>query len=883
MNASRHRHPSLVALAILTCLAMGCGGDDRAGSGAAADQSYSLGSCRLQVDREPPRLRFFDEGGRLITQSAPGILQIVRVETVETWFQAFLAVARDELEVTDLRGGTAEASAAGEVIEIKLRDAGRTEAASLRITGAAGRGLTLEVETAPPGVSEPGDREVHFRFLCLPDEGFYGFGGQTDAAQHRGHTIPIRVTEAGLTKDPNLPESQWSIVGHLHEAYFPLPYALIAHPDPGHGAYGLLLDTDRRSRFLLCSEEEDVMEIQAPVEPDGAGGGCARLHLLPGPEPRDVVRQYTEIQGRQPRLPRWAFGPWVAIKGEPLEVADLARALDEHDVAATAVWDQDWRSYEHPDLSEMAVRLHALGLRVLTYFNSFLDERELSDPEEPISRGFAPERPGGGPYRFLRVLTPSSVLDFTDPAARRWMADRLAAAYRLGLDGWMADYGEWVAPDMRFEDGRTGRNYANRYPVDWAELNDEVARAERPDGDAVYFHRSGYLGSNPYLRVVWAGDQQTDWGKLDGLPSVVPYGTSLGLAGVSAFGSDIAGYTGIVSPPTTKELYLRWLALGAFSPVMRTHRGNNWQENWNWDRDAETLARFREYSVLHLRLLPYLTALHDEAVRSGLPAMRHVLLEFPGWEGAARADHVFLLGPALFVAPVLERRTTVWKCELPPGRWYRWEDGQVFDGPGEVTVPAAPGEIPVFLRAGGIVPMLPDSVRRLERVEGQPPGWSVEEVEGSALEVVVGAGGESSFALSDGTGISLARAGDLPPDLTVRLEETAGDPGPRAGSRHGPEGQAGQLSAAEDLPECPAGQLSPAEDLPECPPGRNPPLDDCWSRAQEGLVILAARSGPGEIQFGAAVAGEPVRLRIAGGPTERRTLIRLVGGHTGGR
>jgi len=227
-------------------------------------------------------------------------------------------------------------------------------------------------------------------------------------------------------------------------------------------------------------------------------------------------------------------------------------------------------------------------------------------------------------------------------------------------------------------------------------------------------------------------------------------------------------------------------------------------------------------------------------VRSGLPAMRHVLLEFPGWEGAVRADHVFLLGPALFVAPVLEPNATAHTCELPPGRWYLWEDGEVFVGPETFTVPAPLGEIPVFLRSGGIVPMLPDSVRRIEQGGGAPSGWSVQEVEASALEVVIGAGGESSIAMSDGTEISVALAGDLPHDATVRLDMTA-------------------------------------YDLPACSAGQSPFGDDCWSTERDGHVVVVARSGPGEILFGDAVTGEPTRVRLTGGPMERRTLIRLYG------
>lgn len=841
-------HPHGLSLAILVVLlvalvpAGGCGNGTGGASGPLEpSRAARVGAFLVEVEASPPRIRFLDEAGRVVTETGPGILQVAEVQKREKWFEAFLAVERHEEAVVDFGRGSAEVRREKENLAITLFDeTGRAHAGLLLSEAQEGAVLVRARKIGSVGTSPSRDSEIHFRFMAKENERFYGFGGQTDAAEHRGHTIPIRVTEQGLTKDPDLAESSWSIAGHLHDAYYPLPYVLAARFGPDHAAYGLVLESDRRSRFLVCSEEDDVLEIQAQLDQEpGPQTGEAWLYVLPGPGPRDVVRRYTAVEGRPQPVPAWAFGPWVAIKGEPLEVAALARTLEENDIAATAVWDQDWRDYDHPDLAEMAARLHEMGLQVLTYFNTFLDSWELADPEDPIARGFAPERPRGGPYRFLRVLTPSSIVDLTDGAARQWMADRMARAYRLGIDGWMADYGEWVAPDMVFQDGRTGRDYANRYCVDWAELNDEVARAERPDGGAVFFSRSGYLGSNRYARVIWAGDQQTDWHPLDGLPSVVPYGTSLGLAGVSAFGFDIAGYTGIISPPSTKELYLRWLALGALSPVMRTHRGNNWQKNWNWDSDKETTALFRDYSILHLRLLPYLQALHEEAVRYGLPAMRHLLLEFPGWEGAARAHYVYMLGPSLLVAPVIRPRVSMWEVELPPGRWYRWQSGEAYVGPAKVTVPAPLGDIPVFLRAGGIVPLLPDSVRRIRKVQGKPPEWSVREVESQALVIDIGSGEEGRMALGDGTEILVVPSrGAGTPTTTVRLEGVSGD-------------------------------------LLQCGEGMSPYVDPCWAYELGGAVVVAARTGPGGIVFGTSVAEGDTVVCIVGGPAGRRVTIRL--------
>jgi alpha-glucosidase len=102
--------------------------------------------------------------------------------------------------------------------------------------------------------------------------------------------------------------------------------------------------------------------------------------------------------------------------------------------------------------------------------------------------------------------------------------------------------------------------------------------------------------------VLWAGDQNTDWSLDDGYPSVVPISVHVAAAGVSMFGSDIAGYTSVTVPNTTKELFYRWTTMGAFHPVMRTHHGSDKCGNWSFDRDTETTAHFRRYASIHTRL-----------------------------------------------------------------------------------------------------------------------------------------------------------------------------------------------------------------------------------------------------------------------------------------
>jgi len=793
---------------------------DLPGGDAPGDPGTLPGSpLAIEVRASPPGLVLRAAGGGIVAESLPGILRLAQVDETFQWDQGFLAVRQQVLRVVDFEDGTAEwaAGEASRAITLRLSD-GRAAARIEVVPEASG------VRLVPSALAGAGEvNQVRFRLRCRDGEAFYGFGGQNDAVDHRGCTIPIRSTEQGLGKDPSVPEDVLSYPGHLHDTYFPLPYAVVATSGPGARAHGLLLESSYRSRFLLCADPDpEATEIQVALsELEG-------LRVLAGPTPKDVVRQFTGHHGRARPLPDWAFGPWVALFGDPAPVAEQADLLDLHDIPLSVVWHMDYREYHHPDLPAMIAKIRGMGLRVLTYFNSFLDQYD-PDWDRAKAEGWLPHREDGSPYVFDWYGMQRSFVDFTDPKGWEFMRDRLDFAWDLGLDGWMADYAEWVIPDMHFDNGMTGWRYGNLYPVDWARIHRDSMDRKRPDGDALFFSRSGFLESNRFLAVVWAGDQQTDWDPLDGIGSVIPYGTGLGLSGVSAFGHDIAGYTGLISPPSTKELYFRWTELGAWSPIMRTHRGNAEEYNWDWNRDADTIAHFREYALWHLRMLPYLVALHAEAVETGTPAMRSLVLEFPAWEGARAAVHDFLLGPAFLVAPVVEEGATTRDVRLPPGRWFRFPEGDALPGDRVVTDAAPLRRIPVFLRAGGIAALLPDTVRRAEPVPGRPEVPDAWTLGRSRLEIVIGGGDRGSLVLADGTG-------DTAPTRVEAVPEEA--------VLHGADPRA-------------------------CETGEDPWDADC--QRTEGPWTIVPRTGPGEVR----AAG--MKVSITGGPPGRRYLVRMAG------
>jgi alpha-glucosidase len=270
-------------------------------------------------------------------------------------------------------------------------------------------------------------------------------------------------------------------------------------------------------------------------------------------------------------------------------------------------------------------------------------------------------------------------------------------AERLKMDGFMADFGEWAPLDGVYANGADPRAEHNLFPVRWhrawRELFDEV----RPDGDYVVFGRSGFTGVHAVSQVHWIGDQETSWSETDGLPTVPTAMINLGLSGIPYVTHDIAGFSSLEGP-STKELWLRWTELGAFTPIMRTHEGAFRDENWAWDRDAETTAHFKRFASIHAALGDELAALAEEAHLTSVPMVRHLMLEFPD-DAATYAIHdEYLLGPDLLVAPVLTEGATSRSVYLPAGTWFHVWTGTELQGGRTITVDAPIGSPPVFSR-----------------------------------------------------------------------------------------------------------------------------------------------------------------------------------------
>jgi alpha-glucosidase (family GH31 glycosyl hydrolase) len=245
--------------------------------------------------------------------------------------------------------------------------------------------------------------------------------------------------------------------------------------------------------------------------------------------------------------------------------------------------------------------------------------------------------------------------------------------------------------------------------------------------------------------MLWGGDQQHNWMRDLGLPSVVTAGITAGMSGYSTWGPDI------LSDGYDRELWMRWAEFAALTPVMRDHVWSKPEFSVNLWHDPGTIALFRKYALLHSGLLPYFATYAAEAHRTGVPILRHLVLQYPGDPRSATAEYQYLLGESILVAPVVEQAAVTRKLYLPPGEWVNYWTGEHYRGAADVTVPAGLEQIPILVRSGAILPFKPES-------ETATLSWSDPNLlEGSLLwKAYPGKAEESStFTLPDGTSATL--------------------------------------------------------------------------------------------------------------------------------
>jgi alpha-glucosidase len=469
-------------------------------------------------------------------------------------------------------------------------------------------------------------------------------------------------------------------------------------------------------------------------------GAGADLYLMPAATLYDWQRDDAELTGFAPVPPRWAFGylqsRWGWVDRAYIEDAFARFRKDSLPVDAFILdfeWytttpdysvpaqgdprfvDFGWNPALLPDPANqisayLQQGLHIIGIRKPRLGNT--DDLNMARAQGWIMP-LNPLDPNGGAIR-------SRNLDFSNPATRDYWEKNNRQFLEAGMAGFWNDEGETSFTEYSY----------------WNLAETELLQQVRPEGRFWSINRSFAPGLQRFGAAAWTGDIHADWETLGRAPGEL---LSYGLSGMPYSACDIGGYAGVSAP----DLTVRWMEAGVFFPVMRSHSERSMVPHFPWlvgspaDEDA-----IRGALDLRYRLLPYYYSLAHVTARTGAPIMRPLVMEFPQDPNVAGKTDEWLLGAGLLAAPILSQNSTR-TVYLPDDTWYDFNSTHATRGPQTISLTATLDQIPVYVRAGTLLPLGP-----VIQYTGQPTT--------EPLELQVYSGRDGTFTLVEDDGETLA-------------------------------------------------------------------------------------------------------------------------------
>ncbi len=564
--------------------------------------------------------------------------------------------------------------------------------------------LVIEFTAAPARLNR-----FSFRMHAEPGEAVWGCGEQFSHFNLRGRRFPLWTSEQGVGRNKRtlitrLADAAEGAGGDYWWTFYPQTSYVTGRRLRVH------VETPAWAEFDFRGSREFILRARALP---------SRIVLGTGNSFEEIARGNAAYFGRQPPPPDWVHdGVILGIQGGAAiceEKLDRAQAAG---VPVAGIWAQDWEGVRftsfgkrlawnwqpdgalYPGIADFCARLKERGVRFLAYANCYLAcDKPLFAEAEAL--GVLVKDREGRAYRFDAGEFDAGIPDLTNPAGREWFKKVLREnLIDNGISGWMADFGEYMPVDCVLHDGTPADMAHNVWPALWARVNFEaLAEAGKLD-DITYFMRAGAAGSQRWCPLMWAGDQNVDWSRDDGIASVIPAALSLAMLGHGFHHSDLGGYTTLFTLKRTRELFLRWAELSAFTVMMRSHEGNRPTANHQFDSDAATLAGLARMGRLRRALAPYFRALSAECAERGTPVLRPLFMLDEGDGASYEVQDQFAVGENMVVAPVLRRGARSRRLRLPAGTWTHLWSGTKFEGRAWVEVPAPIGEPPAFVRAG---------------------------------------------------------------------------------------------------------------------------------------------------------------------------------------
>ena len=546
-------------------------------------------------------------------------------------------------------------------------------------------------DSYPMGFIYDGKTKTNFgveNFTLFPGEAVYGLGERFDGVNKIGKTV-----------------GQWSFEGYGNTSgrtYKPIPFFMSTQ------GYGVFINESKPITHWIGTRETCTHQIA--IQQD-----FIDYYFFYGPDFKHILNDYTDLTGKPRMVPKWSFGIWMSrwsyySQDQVMQVAKLIRDMEiPCDVIHIDAgwfedeWACDWTfsSERFPDPEKMFTKLEQMGFKVSLWQMPYVLEQTHQFKDAKKHKVLA-KRHGSFVWLFM---FPGSPIDFSKKEGVAWYQQRLKNLLEMGADVIKVDFGEQIEPHLQFQE-YDGTTMHNLYPL----LNSKAAFevVEETNGEGIIWARGAYAGSQRYP-VHWSGDNSANYpNMLTSLRS----GLSLGLCGFSFWSQDTGGFGGTC----TDELYIRWTQLSIFQSHFRYHAPlPKYNEPWNFKSETQDIVK--DLLKLRYRLIPYIYSESRIAVENGLPLLRHLVLDFQDDPTTRHIEDQFMCGRKLLIAPMMTPNNSR-EVYLPEGQWYDFWSGEKIEGKQWLTVTAPLREIPIFVRAGTILPLGP-VVQHTNELDGE--------------------------------------------------------------------------------------------------------------------------------------------------------------------
>ncbi|MBO5380504.1 MAG: DUF5110 domain-containing protein [Bacteroides sp.] len=615
-----------------------------------------------------------------------------------------------------------------------------SEKVELQRAGATGQQVTVNVTSTEGGRRETRQNNVFKGELNIPADGQYTLLLDVGQKMARRHNLSI----------------DGETVIDLSNGWLPPTTSILI--DLKAGKHQLTAELERGDHpTIYYNKVEDETVFNSPV------AECVDYTVFVG-NADEVIAAYRNVTGEAPMLPDWALG-YIHCRERYHSQADLlenARRFREEQIPLDLIV-QDWQYWgkygwnamrfdeEHyPDPAKMVSELHDMDMRLMLSVWSKIDPNAELGKEAAAKNYYIPG---------------TSWIDFFDEDASKFywenFSKRLLKPYQI--DAWWQDATEPENDDLEgrriMKGTQPGERFRNVYPLKVSETVYDGLRKDDPNRRGMIFTRSGFPGIQRYGSVLWSGDVGNDWKTLR---YQIASGLNFVATGLPWWTYDAGGFFRPGDQYTNAdyiERMIRWIQTSTFLPLMRVHGYMSNTEPWRYGKDAQRIIT--DYIKLRYRLFPYI---YSEAARvslDGYTFMRPLVFDFPTDKQALEQLTEYMFGASLLVNPVTEKGVNVWKTYLPEHEagWYDLWTGHKYNGGQTVDVPVNIEKIPVFVKAGTILPMGQDKQSVAEKIKNEPinltiyPGadatFTLYEDEGNNYNYEQGAYSQITFRWND--------------------------------------------------------------------------------------------------------------------------------------